>query len=151
MPPVALIFCHSFCLHDEELAAVGVGAGVGHGHGAVDVQQVVVELILERLAPHAFAAGAVPVGVAALNHEVLNDAVEGQAVVVAFQGMDFKVVHGLGGLVREKAELDDLARLHGDDSDFLPFLGHFQLVAGLFAVVLRGEVLLGDKGLLGIG
>ena len=64
-----------------------------------------------------------PVGVAALNHEVFNDAVEGQAVVVAFQGMDFKVVHGLGGLVREKAELDDLARLHGDDSDFLPFLG----------------------------
>ena len=76
---------------------------------------------------------------------------EGQAVVIAFQGMDFKVVHGLGGLVREKAELDDLARLHGDDSDFLPFLGHFQLVARLFAVVLRGEVLLGDKGLLGIG
>jgi hypothetical protein len=68
---------------DEELGAVGVGAGVGHGeHPGARV--LADELLVgELLAVDGLAAGAVAVGeVAALAHEVGDDAVEGGALVV---------------------------------------------------------------------
>ncbi len=64
---------------DEELTTVGVGAGVGHGEAARDIEvEVGVELIGEGVAGIAHAGAG---GVAALNHEFGNDAVEGGAVV----------------------------------------------------------------------
>ena len=66
-------------LGDEELAAVGVGSGVGHGQlaGPVEVQ-VGIELVVEAVAGIAHAGAG---GVAALDHELGNDAMEGGAVV----------------------------------------------------------------------
>ena len=65
----------------EELAAVGAGARVGHGEetGAV-VLQAGGELVGELVAGAAHAGAG---GIAALNHEVGDDAVEGDAVVEA--------------------------------------------------------------------
>ena len=67
-------------LGDEELAAVGVGTGVGHGQaaGAVEVE-VGIELIVEGIAGVARAGAG---GVATLDHELGNDAMEDGAVVV---------------------------------------------------------------------
>lgn len=67
---------------DEELGALGVGAGVRHGeHARPGVGEVEV-LVVEDAAVDALAAGAVAVGeIAALQHEVRDDAVEGGARV----------------------------------------------------------------------
>ena len=64
---------------DEELGTVGAWAGIGHGQQEWTVElQLWVELVLELVA-RATAAGAG--GVAALNHEVIDDAVEDGAIV----------------------------------------------------------------------
>ena len=69
---------------DEELAAVGAcpggaRAGVGHGEDARCVEgEGWVDLVLEEIAG---VSGAVTRAVAALDHEVWDDAVEGGAVV----------------------------------------------------------------------
>ena len=70
---------------DEELAAVGVGAGVGHGElaGVFEVVGGALGLVRELVAGAAHAGA---FGVAALDHEVGDDAMEDGAVVelVAF-------------------------------------------------------------------
>lgn len=69
---------------DEELRSVGVLASVGHAQpaGAIVLQLEV--LILEALAVDGATAGAVALGeVTALDHEVLDDAVELAALVAA--------------------------------------------------------------------
>ena len=58
------------------------------------------------MAPDAFAASAVPKGVAALNHEFADDAVEDGVVVVAIFSMGDEVFDGFGGGVGEEAEVD---------------------------------------------
>ena len=64
---------------DEELGAVGAWAGIGHGQQEWAVKlQLRVELVLELVA-RATAAGAGRV--AALDHEVIDDAVEDCAVI----------------------------------------------------------------------
>src|SRR3954470_9284373 len=77
---------------DEELRAVGVRAGVGHRQRAAD-DLVLVELVLE-LIPRA--AGPRAGRVAALDHEVLDDAMEDDAVVEAVAGELAEVLDGLG-------------------------------------------------------
>src|SRR5215207_9166886 len=76
----------------EELRAVGVRAGVGHGERAPD-DLVVVELVLEGVAG---AAGPRPVGIAPLDHEVVDDAMEDHAVVEAVGRELAEVLDGLG-------------------------------------------------------
>ena len=81
---------------DEELAAVGARAGVGHGEDAgPGVAERLVELVRELIAGAA-AAGALRV--TALNHEIGDDAVKGQAVVVAAFGEIEEVGGGHGNL-----------------------------------------------------
>jgi len=70
---------------DEELRAVGVGTGVGHGDRVVGVGQAGVEFILKDVA-RAAAAGAE--WVASLNHEVVNQTVKDQAVVVGLVDLE---------------------------------------------------------------
>jgi len=67
---------------DEELGAVGVLAGVGHGEQArLSMRQLEV-LIRELLAVDGLATSAIVVGeVAALEHELGDDAVEARALV----------------------------------------------------------------------
>src|SRR5689334_15713393 len=88
--------------HDEELAAVGVRPGVGHRERAAD-DLVVVDLVLERIAG---AAGARPQRAAALDHEVLDHAVEAEPVVEAVGRELAEVLDRLRGVVVEELDLD---------------------------------------------
>ena len=91
---------------DEELAAIGVRAGIGHGQRADLVAiGIALGLVLELVAGAAAAAGR---RVAALNHEILDDAMELRAVIKAFAGQEYEIVHRLGRVFREKLA-DDLA------------------------------------------
>src|SRR5580704_13328145 len=64
---------------DEELAAVGVRSGVGHGQLAGDIELVrrALGLILEAIAGSAHAGAG---GIAALDHEVGNNAMKDGSV-----------------------------------------------------------------------
>src|SRR5207237_10511582 len=87
-------------VRDEELGAVGIGAGVGHGQGAaLELVGVALGLVLELVARPA-AAGAL--GVAALDHEVFDDAVKREAVVEFLAGEEDEIVDGLRGVLREQ-------------------------------------------------
>lgn len=81
---VAVVEERSGCGGDKELGSVGSWAGVCHGEDAgAAVAKIGVEFVSE------FVAGATSAGlggVAALEHEVLDYAVEGDAVVVAALG-----------------------------------------------------------------
>ena len=69
---------------DEELAAIGVGTCIRHGQNAgAGVLELLFDLVLELGAKDAVPATASASGVSPLNHEVLDDAVEPHAVVVA--------------------------------------------------------------------
>jgi len=105
---------------DEELAAVGSGSGVGHGH---DSGSGVLEgevLVLELVSVDGLAAGSVVVGeVAALAHEVGDDAVEGgvgvaEALLAGAQSAE--VLGGLGGHVGTQLN-DDSADGRGSGGD----------------------------------
>src|SRR5512143_3079811 len=102
---------------DEELAAPGVLAGVRHREGAGDVLvDVAVRLALDRVAGPARADGPLAglrIWVAALDHEVGDDAMEFGAVVEPGIGELLEVGDGVGGLVGVQLELDrPLAGLH---------------------------------------
>jgi hypothetical protein len=106
---------------DEELGAVGVGPGVGHGEhtgGGVLAHEL---LVGELLAVDGLAAGAVPAGeVAALAHELGDDAVEGGALVVErlpglahallARAQRAEVLRGLGHLVGVQLHHDPARR-----------------------------------------
>lgn len=80
---------------DEELASIGPWAGIGHGEntGAV-VFEPSVDFVFKAVAGSA-AAGAG--GIAALDHELLDDAMEGEAVVVTALREIQEVGDGNGG------------------------------------------------------
>src|SRR5918992_3828539 len=95
---------------DEELAAVRVRPAVGHRQRAAH-DLVVVDLVLELVAR---AAGAGSLRAAALDHEVLDDAVEDQPVVVAVLRQLHEVLDGLRGIFLEQLELDrPVVGVHG--------------------------------------
>ena len=100
---------------DEELAAIGAaaggtGAGVGHGEEARLVEgEVGVDLVLEEVAG---IAGAIADAVAALDHELWDDAMEGSAVV---EGLVVHLLQSLGvgpvlGALGEANEVGDRDR-----------------------------------------
>ena len=96
---------------DEELAAVGAGAGVGHRERSdLVLVRIAFELVFEAIAGAA-AAGAG--GVAALDHEVGDDAVEDGAVVEFVAGQEDEVVDGLGRFLGEQLA-DDFAARSGE-------------------------------------
>lgn len=84
---------------DEELAPVGVGPGIGHAEDArAGVLERRVDLVLELFAKDGAAATAGAGRVAALDHEVGDDAVEDGGVVVAAADEGGEVLAGLGGV-----------------------------------------------------
>src|ERR1043165_1079184 len=97
---------------DEELAAAGVRAGVGHAEGAGRVFLGVrrAELALDLVAGAAGAGDALgavlAVGAAALDHEVVDHAVEGQLVVEALLRQLDEVLHRVGGGLVEQRDFD---------------------------------------------
>ena len=89
---------------NEKLAPIGVGAGVGHGEDAgTVVPEVFVELVFELISG---AASTSSLGATGLNHEVGDDAVEGQAIVETVIGEFLKILDRLGCLVVVQLESD---------------------------------------------
>eukprot|EP00406_Dinophysis_acuminata_P010839 CAMPEP_0179225662 /NCGR_PEP_ID=MMETSP0797-20121207/8421_1 /TAXON_ID=47934 /ORGANISM="Dinophysis acuminata, Strain DAEP01" /LENGTH=238 /DNA_ID=CAMNT_0020932681 /DNA_START=27 /DNA_END=743 /DNA_ORIENTATION=- len=105
---------------DEELASVRVLARVRHGEEPGPLVLQLEVLVLELLAVDGLAASAVAVGeVPALEHEVLDDAVELRALVAEplLAGAERpEVLRRLGDLLAVQAH-DDAALLHPADRD----------------------------------
>jgi hypothetical protein len=109
--PVEVLDIAAVAVHHEELAAARVLAGVGHGEGA----QLVLVGVARRLAldlpagaagpGHARGAG-LGVGAPALDDEIGDDAVEGQAIVEAGFDELHEVRHSAGRLLREELQVD---------------------------------------------
>jgi hypothetical protein len=97
------------------------------------------KLVLELLAPDTLAARAVAHGVARLDHELADHAVEDDVVVVAVAGVRDEVLDGLGRGLGEEADGDvavgGVKGGCGSCGGFAGFLfGLFGEVAGLFVV-----------------
>ena len=93
------------------------------------------QLVIEDRAELGDAAGSVTVDhIAALNHEVLDDAVESGSLVPlaldTFAGKGDEVLHSLGRLLSEQAQLDLADRLVAD-GDFEDNLVRDNLRGGL--------------------
>ena len=104
-------------VHDEELAAGTVGVhAAGHADDAADVLDGVVDAVGGKLALDvpAGAAGAVAQRAAALDHEVGDDAVEGQAVVEALTDQLLEILTGDGGSFLVQLDVDDAAVFHSN-------------------------------------
>ena len=82
---------------DEELAAAGIGTGIGHGQDTLAVMyQTRAEFIFDPV-PRAAPAGAG--GIAALDHEAVDDTVKDDSVIETFFRKFNKVFSGLGSLL----------------------------------------------------
>lgn len=89
---------------DEELGSVGVCARIGHRDDAgFVVFEFGMEFVLELVTRSAATGFS---GVAALDHEVIDDAVEGDAIVVAALGEVEKIGGGNGGFAGEDGGID---------------------------------------------
>mmetsp|Transcript_11518 Transcript_11518/g.29170 ORF Transcript_11518/g.29170 Transcript_11518/m.29170 type:complete len:241 (+) Transcript_11518:18-740(+) len=135
---------------DEELRPVGVGSGVGHAQRAGPGVLAAEVLVLESLAVDRLAAGAVAVReVAALDHELGDDSVEGRPLEVEglalaplpllTRAQRAEVLHGAGDLVPEEAQHDAASR-RAPDRNVQEDLVRDRLVRGRRQVALE-EVL----------
>lgn len=90
---------------DKELRAIGIGSCVGHAENAsAGVLEGRVDLVSELVTVDGGAASAGAGRIAALDHEVGNDAVEDGAVVVAAADERREVVARLGRVGRVELE-----------------------------------------------
>ena len=91
----------------EELAAVGARSGVGHRQDASFVEtQIGGAFVLEGLPPNRLAPTTGPSGIAALNHEIWNDAVENDSIVVAILHVSSEILACFWGVIRIKLYFD---------------------------------------------
>ena len=114
---VAAVQVRGVLVHDEELAAGGVRIHrAGHADDAAGVLDGVGNAVLQKLTLDvpARAAHAGALGVASLDHEAGNNAVERQAVVKTVLDELFKVLAGDGGGAVVQLNVNGLAVLHGD-------------------------------------
>ena len=104
---------------DEELAATGVFAGMGHAQGAGGMLFWVTCSLTFNVMTGAAGAGHAAgtffrVGATALNHEVVDDAVEGESIIKTVLGQFDKIGDREGGGFTEKVEVD-IAAIAVDD------------------------------------
>ena len=137
---------------DEELAAVCIQARIRHAHRIRLIVLQRAKLVLEFAAPDRFAASAVAEGVATLDHEFANDAVEDGVVVIAVFGVGDEVLDGFGGGFGEEAEVDVAVGSMQDcgGAGFVGFCFFFLAgveVAGFFVLHVAGRF--GDFGFVG--
>src|SRR5207248_9319512 len=91
---------HLTAMDDEKLAAVSVRSRVRHGDDALGVLQAH-RLVLEAITGAARPGAG---GIAGLDHEVLDDAMERHTVVIAFTRQEHEVVHRRGRLLRQQVD-----------------------------------------------
>jgi len=83
-------------VRDEELAAVRVRPGVSHRKRSdLVLARIVTSFVFEFITGTAGARGG---GIAALDHEVRNDAMKDRAIVETFASQEDKIVDGLRGV-----------------------------------------------------
>ena len=104
----------SWAVGDEELRAIGVGASVGHGEYAGFVVATVGFAFAFKFVTWVSSAGAERA--AALDHEVINDAVKGESIVVSRGGEMEEGGDGDGSIVGEGCDLN--VAFVGVDGDF---------------------------------
>ena len=106
----------------------------GHGEHALDMADGILDAVIRKLAFDRLsgAAEAVALGIAALDHEAVNDAVEGQAVVEALIRQLHKIFHGDGGYALVEFQLDGAVVPDGN-------LRMAQLLAGI-GIGIRGRL-----------
>ena len=104
---------------DKELGSGGVRFhGAGHGHRTEIVLQAIVRLVFNR-----FPCGLllhIGVKATALNHEVIDHAMENGAIVVAFTGVVQKVFDGFGRLLGIQFQFDFAESRADDDHAVFP-------------------------------
>ena len=81
---------------DEELGSTGVGSGIRHGDCSPDVGMSLAELIIDLISG---STGTVALGASSLDHEVLDDPVEGESVVESIFGEFDEVSCGDGHVI----------------------------------------------------
>lgn len=117
---------------DEELAPVRVGSGVCHAeYTGASVLQVIPNLVLELFTVDAGAAPSRTGRIAALDHEVRDDAVEDGVVVVVARCQGAEVLAGfrcVGGI-----KLDDYGAHRRLDHDIL---GHCEALGSETSLVV---------------
>ena len=88
---------------DEKLGATGVAAGVGHGQYAA----VVILVIARQFAVDLIAGAAIAdaIGAAALDHEIGDDTVKGQAIIKALFSEGNEVFNSIGGIFFKEVDL----------------------------------------------
>ncbi len=107
---------------NEKLASVRAGSPVGHRKETGTVEfQVRTDFILEIFAVDARAPASGSGRISALNHEVVDHAVEADAVVVSFLREAFEVLDGLRRLGVEELYFD-VSHGRFDNHYFLSFL-----------------------------
>ena len=109
-------------MRDEELAAVGARTRVGHGQDAGDVVFEVGRAFVGKLVARTTGAGAL--GAAALDHEIIDHAVENEIVVITPAGEIDEIGYGQWGLIGKQSQIDNA--LVGFDDGFQ--IGHGTLL-----------------------
>ena len=114
---VAAIQMRGYAGHDKELRAGGIGAHAArHGQYARRMLDGIGHAVALKLAADGI-AGATHAGalrIAALDHEIRNDAMKNQPVIEAAVGQGDEVAHGLGRVLGIQLALHHRAVLHGD-------------------------------------
>ena len=101
---------------DEELAARGIRvAGTGHRDGSAHVRSLVVHAVRAEFALDVVAGAAGPgaKGAPALDHEALDDAMEGQSVIEAFLHELLEILGADGRVFMVRLDFDLAEALDG--------------------------------------
>ena len=131
-------------IRQEELRRVGIFALVSHAHdSAAVVRQRAFELVSERFPPTTLAAAARARGIAALQHEISDVAVEGNVIVSALFGESDEVPDCFGGEFGVEGEV--YAAVGCAQAGVAGVLDAFGFQHVLF-VAENGAVVGGDRG-----
>ena len=109
----------------EKLTAVGVGAGIGHGQNAFfGKAEAGIEFVLKFATPEGLPTSAGACGIATLNHEIRNDPVENNAVIIALFDQSAEVFHSFRGLIRKQTNANT-ALIGFQNSESFLCIAHF--------------------------
>src|SRR5439155_16254765 len=94
-------------VHDKKLTSIGIRPGIGHSYNAAPIALLIqrrgrINFIFNGTAPDAFSTRTVSFGITSLNHKALDNAVEGQTVIMVTERQKTKVSYCLRRIVRKK-------------------------------------------------